>query len=209
MPVKANPISKDPRYKRLHNIWGSMKQRCTNPKKRSYKWYGQKGIKVCPEWMSFPNFFSWAINNGYADGLTIDRINTDKGYEPSNCRWADKNTQINNKSSTLHYAYNGKEMPLIEIARETGIDRHFLYQRVRLLGYPIEEAIEFPSGEIPRSARRRSNIIRITWNEKTMTLDEWGDELGIKSDTLYARIYRRNWSIEKAFTEPVKAKKAG
>lgn len=73
---------------RLYRIWSQMKQRCYNKKDDAYQYYGGKGVCVCDEWREdFQKFEQWANNNGYSDDLTIDRINSNKNYEPSNCRW--------------------------------------------------------------------------------------------------------------------------
>lgn len=73
---------------RLYQIWRDMLKRCYNAKCKCFKWYGEKGITVCEEWRTeYANFRDWAIANGYADGLTIDRINPSKNYEPLNCQW--------------------------------------------------------------------------------------------------------------------------
>ena len=72
---------------RIYSIWSCMKQRCYNDSHTAWKWYGGKGIKVCSEWLDFDTFNSWALKNGYNDKLTIDRIDADKNYEPSNCQW--------------------------------------------------------------------------------------------------------------------------
>jgi hypothetical protein len=82
---------------RLHNIWHGMKQRCTCSKAPYYKNYGGRGIKVAPEWQEYKNFYYWAISNGYDDKLTIDRIDVNGNYEPSNCRWATWKEQYHNK----------------------------------------------------------------------------------------------------------------
>lgn len=72
---------------RLYKIWQNMKQRCANPKDTHYKWYGGRGIKVCDAWQEYIPFRDWALQNGYDDSLTIERIDSSKGYEPNNCEW--------------------------------------------------------------------------------------------------------------------------
>lgn len=71
----------------LYMIWSSMKRRCENPNMPNYKYYGAKGIKVCGEWHSFPKLKEWAKANGYVDGLSLDRIDSSRDYEPDNCQW--------------------------------------------------------------------------------------------------------------------------
>lgn len=91
---------------RLYSIWSSMKNRCNSKNNTKYSYYGGSGITVCKEWSkSFTDFYEWAINNGYSDDLTLDRINPNGNYEPSNCRWANKtiqalNTKLDKRSTT-------------------------------------------------------------------------------------------------------------
>ena len=83
---------------RLYRIWNAMKNRCNNPNNYGYKNYGGRGIKVCDEWnKDFLEFYNWAINNGYKENLSIDRINNNGNYEPNNCRWATSKEQMANR----------------------------------------------------------------------------------------------------------------
>ncbi len=82
---------------KLHIVWIGMRQRCNNPLATNYKYYGERGITVCEEWNTYTIFRDWALANGYTDSLSIDRINNDGNYEPSNCKWATVMEQANNR----------------------------------------------------------------------------------------------------------------
>ena len=92
---------------RLYNIWQSMKQRCSLPSASCYKYYGGRGITVCNEWQNFEPFCEWALANGYADNLTIDRIDVNGNYEPNNCRWLTIQEQQNNTRRSHNITFNG------------------------------------------------------------------------------------------------------
>ena len=82
---------------RLYNCWNGMILRTTYKNHKAYHNYGGRGIKVCKEWLDSSTFFEWAKSHGYKDNLSLDRVNNDGNYEPSNCRWATSKEQANNK----------------------------------------------------------------------------------------------------------------
>ncbi len=102
----------DGRYKeRLYRIWRGMLYRCYNDKAKSYRLYGARGISICDEWRDDYNAFKkWALENGYADDLSIDRINGDGNYEPSNCRWATRKQQGENKRKPYTFMERPEEL---------------------------------------------------------------------------------------------------
>lgn len=86
---------------RLYNIWKDMRKRCENRNSTNYRNYGAKGISVCCEWHNWMSFKDWSLQNGYSDELSIDRINCDGNYEPSNCRWATRSVQNQNQKRNI------------------------------------------------------------------------------------------------------------
>lgn len=130
-------------HTRLYNIYCNMKNRCYNVKQAEYSNYGGRGIKVCCEWRdSFIAFKDWAIANGYKEDLTIDRIDVNGNYEPSNCRWITKREQQFNKTNTRYFEYKGQKKCLSEWAEIFGINKPTLYNRIYNLGWSIERALE-------------------------------------------------------------------
>lgn len=94
---------------KIYKKWEDMKSRCNNPNNKRYKDYGGRGIKICNEWLSdFMNFYNWAINNGYKEGLSIERINNDGNYEPSNCKWITRAEQMRNTRNCHYIEYKGE-----------------------------------------------------------------------------------------------------
>lgn len=114
----------------LYITYGNMKARCNNPNLPNYYNYGGRGISVCEEWQnSYASFRSWALNNGYAEGLTLDRIDNNGNYEPLNCRWVDMQVQANNTRVNKRITYNGETHTLSEWSRITGMTRGKLEYR--------------------------------------------------------------------------------
>lgn len=112
------------RSERLYGIWCNMKSRCSNQKTKSYKNYGGRGITVCDEWSeSFTSFRKWALENGYSNGLTIERVDVNKGYSPENCSFIPKSEQSRNTRRCHFVTYKGETKTLSEWSNELHFGR--------------------------------------------------------------------------------------
>lgn len=142
--------------RKLYQVWASMRSRCHNKNHRLYKFYGRRGIQICEEWDEFNSFREWAYNNGYKECdnrrlCTLDRIDVNGNYEPSNCRWVDVKTQLNNTRRNTLIEYKGEVHTLAEWAEIAGINYSTFCNRwVR--GWSIERMIEEPTHTKERKA---------------------------------------------------------
>lgn len=128
---------------RTFKSWESMKQRCFNPNSKDYANYGGRGVSVCAEWVhDFPKFLSDMGER--PEGSSLDRIDSDGNYEPSNCRWADPKTQQRNTRVSKHLTVNGVTKPLVDWASDIGMRRDTLLQRMNA-GWPPEKIVGQPS----------------------------------------------------------------
>ena len=144
-------------YPHLYNRWVGIKYRCNCPTATNYKYYGGRGIKVCDEWNnSFVPFCKWALENGYREDLTIDRIDHDGNYEPNNCRWVDCVAQANNTRRNCGVTYNGECHTLAEWCRILDLNYGTVSNRYckGLRG----EALFAPTGERDRSCNEFENV---------------------------------------------------
>ena len=130
---------------RLHRTWAHMKERCTNPNVRNYDAYGGRGITICNEWLTFEAFAKWALSNGYADNLTIDRIDNNKGYSPDNCRWITQFEQASNKRSNHLFTINGVTDTITNWARYYHISPMLVFCRLNS-GWSEYDALTLPKG---------------------------------------------------------------
>lgn len=141
--------------KRLYSIYRGIIQRCYNHNEKSYRWYGGKGVKLCEEWLKEPlSFEIWALNNGYKDNLTIDRIDSEKDYSPDNCRWSTALDNAKCKSTTRvlevdDVVYTGREWAdVLDIGTNT--------VNLMLRQYPKEKVKEFIRRRIKEPNKNRA-----------------------------------------------------
>jgi hypothetical protein len=134
---------------RVYKIWKGMKKRCYNQNSEKYPAYGGRGITICPEWHDFVTFRNWALSNGYGDNLSIDRIDVNINYEPSNCRWSTAKEQANNKTDNHILQFRGVRKTVAEWADVVGIDKRLLYDRISRYGWSAERALTESRNRIP------------------------------------------------------------
>lgn len=182
---------------RLYNIWSGIKRRCYDEKCDSFKYYGGRGVKVCAEWIegnSYHNFKDWALQNGYKDNLTIDRIDVNGDYEPSNCRWISLKEQANNRRNTIIIENkDGVKKSLAQwcevfnISHGTALDR---YNK----GYSFDKIFQKHS--------MLSSLYLVDGEYKTIA--ELSRIYNVNHNTLRDRVKKYNMSIEEALTKPNK-----
>ena len=175
---------------RLYKIWIGIRHRCSLDTVKPIKNYAERGITVCDEWaLSFEKFRDWALSNGYRDDLTIDRIEVNGNYEPSNCRWITKKEQLRNKRCSVIVNYKGDIGDLADICEKYGVRYSIVYHRIKDFGYSIEDAIE------KKTAKRTRYCI----NGVSGTMQELCDKAGLSKNTVKGRLYR-GWDANDAFT---------
>lgn len=139
---------------RIYSCWTDMKRRCYNPKNKRYDNYGGRGISVCEEWRNdFKAFYDWAMANGYTDELTLDRINVDKNYEPTNCRWASQVEQMRNTTRNRYLTAFGETKTTAEWSEIFGVRQDVIKDRLNKLHWDVEEAISLPT--LPMGGKRK------------------------------------------------------
>lgn len=141
-----------------YKTWQAMMTRCYNEKAKSFKDYGGRGIKVCDGWHLFENFL--AHMGERPEGMTLDRIDSNKGYTPENCRWATKITQARNTRVNCIVTYNGSQMTQAEFAETLGLKQSTVSYRLRK-GWTPKQIAETPPHTGNRIASKLGDEVEI------------------------------------------------
>jgi len=128
---------------KLKGVLYGMRRRCYNPKSEEYHNYGARGITICQEWSDLPTFYKWAMDNGYKEGLSIERIDNDKGYSPSNCKLATQQEQKENMRTNRNFEIDGTTKCLGVWCKEFGIATSTVQKRLKK-GMSVKEAFTTP-----------------------------------------------------------------
>lgn len=203
---------------RLYKIYYSMKSRCYgNWDKRQMKNYRDRGITICDEWLNdYPAFRDWAMQNGYNDTLTIERIDNDKGYSPDNCKWIPLKEQAANRRTNYYITIDDETHTMAEWCRRNNVSRDAACKRIEAYGWDPVLAVTTPTRayeEYGRFSRKRKadewtlhgkgwKELEISYNGQTLNAEQWSDITGIPAPTIRWRL-KNNWSAERALTEPV------
>lgn len=166
---------------KLSRRLSKIKGRCYNKNNNRYSNYGARGIVVCKEWNeNTESFIQWSLNNGYKEGLSIDRIDVNGPYSPSNCRWVDDYVQANNKSDTLYIEYQGKRKSLADWCRELDINYEMTRKRFHK-GWDIEELFNTDSNY---------HYVKLKINGEEKTISEWSKIYNIPRKIIAQRYYK-------------------
>lgn len=181
----------------FYDTWLHIRDRCGNPKNKSYHNYGGRGIRVCERWLEFDNFYADMFPT-WESGLSLDRFPNNNGnYEPGNTRWATPSQQMRNTRINFKISAFGEEHCLIEWAEKTGIEAGTIKYRIKS-GWTAEDALTTPSG--PQT---------IAAFGLTKTILEWSEITGLGKMTISYRINESKWTPEKSLTTPSESRKTG
>lgn len=175
--------------------WAGMLARCYAPHNEQVaKDYADRGIAVDERWHSFENFFY--DMSPRPEGMSLDRIDNDKGYSKENCRWADRKTQANNRRSNVQITIGEETKNLAEWAEISGNSADVITYRIKA-GWTTESAV------FSNPYENRNNNVRILYDGKNLTPSEWSKITGLSRDLIYNRFFSHGWSNVDTLTIPV------
>lgn len=182
-----------------YNAWYHMIARCENPSDSRFYRYGARGIKVCERWKGEKGFLNFMNDMGARPGekYSLDRINNDGNYEPSNCKWSTVVEQANNKSKNILVSYKGETKTLGNWTRELGLNYKNVWERMYRYGWCFEKAIKFEKRETVRHLVKYKGVVK--------TITQWCNDLHLKYTTVKKRL-NSGWEVARAFEEPVSEK---
>jgi hypothetical protein len=185
----------------LYYVWRGIINRCTNPKVKSYSDYGGRGITVCDRWRDFQNFYddmqeSYERHKSANTTTTIDRIDNDGNYEPSNCRWATRLEQASNTTQVRMVTLGGETHAVAEWCRRLNLQDSVVYRRIKA-GMSIEDALT--------KSRYKAHLISL--NGMTLNVAQWTAKMGFKDTTIFDRL-KYGWTEYEAVMTPVGGKRA-
>ncbi len=183
-----------------YHSWVAMTQRCTNPKNAEYVNYGGRGIRICARWKTFANFL--ADMGEKPRGTSIERADNSRGYTKGNCHWSTPTEQARNKRNNRVISYAGRRQTMTEWANELGITPSSLAERIE--EWPLKRAMTAPA-HLPSE---RAKNVYVEFRGETHNLTTWARRLGISLPRLSARL-ALGWTVERAFTTPVRPIKPG
>lgn len=141
---RGRPVKHGQSGTKLYEVWKAMKQRTQSPQSQAFEDYGGRGIDICEEWATdFEAFYNWAMENGYQEGLSIDRKDNERGYYPDNCRWTTRKKQNRNTRKNRYITYKGYTHTISEWEEMLLLGKNVLRMRLEK-GWSIEKAIETP-----------------------------------------------------------------
>lgn len=188
MARTGRPRTTSDEVKRLQNIRAGMAQRCLNPNNKAYHRYGGRGITICEEWANDSGaFVEWALANGYQDGLSIDRIDNNKGYSPENCRWATRKQQQNNMRTNVLATFDGETHTCSEWAEIFGIDRNIFHHRLKG-GWNLERILTEP----PKEYFKRNKIPIDQYTADGKFIRHWASAKDVEKETGWSRTHIRD-----------------
>lgn len=180
---------------RLYGIWIDMRARCSYKKSINWHLYGGRGIIVCDAWQNdFSVFRDWAFNNGYKDGLQLDRIDNDGNYEPDNCKWSSRSEQGNNRRTCNYITINGVTKTISEWCDESGVKRSTAYNRIKR-GWDGERAVTEKRQQVRKLSEEDVVIIKKRYKprDKKNGAKPMAQEYGVSVSTIEAIVESRNW----------------
>jgi hypothetical protein len=176
-------------HTRLHHVWVQMKQRCYNQKDKSYKWYGEQGVSLCDDWSHYESFYRWAMESGYEDGLTIDRIDSKGEYSPDNCRWIplpDNARRAAEKIITIdgcskNYSQWDRDLRLPACTVGQWVSKHSVeYASLRISALLHPE--QYTKADIQDPDRHREKYL--TACGRTLPYSHWAKEINVSKSTI-------------------------